>query len=405
MANLNNTLVQGDLRVTGTIYGNVTDARVMATAVTTGGPYKLLATSSASPTSGVATTAVYDTGISVSPSTHTITAEIFNGNASSATKVSVANQDSSTSGNPHTSYILGWDTSSQPSSPIIPVKNSRIYSTLYDSKSTLTCDHIRALEDGAAGGKLEPYLTVHRGFAFSDDSPDNRKIESIGYYTSDTIDAKNTFTNFGLLFKYPYGILRYRSSYVISHQYTPDYSTQPNYPQPDYNISDMKFWGTAVESLHANSADTATTATNYTTGLTTLNINDEMMALNDVVNTKATVFQKTYTSATSGLSDSQYHDWNNLVDTGIYELQGDSDGNAPNNPESGAMTLIVIKVTEGNQTYIKQLALGTEMYVRTKKKTGSWTTGGWYQLVSSQQVHTLDCSGTVGTANGVLYFT
>ena len=355
---------------------------------------------------GSATTARYDSGVKLTPSTNTISANI-SGNAATASKVSVTDQEASTGSNSHVSYILGWDTSSQSTSPIIPVKNSRVYSTLYNSKSTFTCDSIRALDDGASGGKLEPYLTVHRGFSFSGGSvtPDNRLIESIGYYENDTIDAKNTFNNFGLLFKYSYGILRYKSAYVISYNYTPD-SSQPNYPQPDYTISAMKFWGTSIESLHANSADYATSAgaaTDYLTAAQAqFNISDTIDYLND---NKAQVYKKTYTSNTSGLTADQYHDWNDLVDTGIYELQGDSNGDAPNNPESGAMTLFVINVNLGTQTYVKQLAMGTQMYTRAKQRNGSWTTGGWYKLVTSQYVHNIDCSGTVGTSNGVLYFT
>lgn len=65
-----------------------TDTLVKATAKTDNVNYKILATASASPTSGNATEAVYDTDISLNPSTNTITSNI-SGNAATATKPAV----------------------------------------------------------------------------------------------------------------------------------------------------------------------------------------------------------------------------------------------------------------------------------------------------------------------------
>lgn len=62
---------------------NNTDTKVKATAKTDNVNYKILATASASPTSGGATEAVYDADISLNPSTNTITANI-SGNAATA---------------------------------------------------------------------------------------------------------------------------------------------------------------------------------------------------------------------------------------------------------------------------------------------------------------------------------
>lgn len=62
---------------------NNTDTKVKATAKTDNVNYKILATASASPTSGEATEAVYDADISLNPSTNTITANI-SGNAATA---------------------------------------------------------------------------------------------------------------------------------------------------------------------------------------------------------------------------------------------------------------------------------------------------------------------------------
>lgn len=88
-----------------------TDTKVTQTSSTTNGNYPILLASSTSPTSGGASTSLYNTGITVNPSTKTITATTFSGalsgNATSATK---ATQDGS--GNTITStYIKGLSVS------------------------------------------------------------------------------------------------------------------------------------------------------------------------------------------------------------------------------------------------------------------------------------------------------
>ena len=66
-----------------------TDTKVKATAKTDDANYKILATASASPTSGNATEAVYDADISLNPSTNTISANI-SGNAATASKINTS---------------------------------------------------------------------------------------------------------------------------------------------------------------------------------------------------------------------------------------------------------------------------------------------------------------------------
>jgi hypothetical protein len=56
-----------------------TDTKVKATSSSTDAEYKLLATASESPTTGAATEAVYDTGITINPSTDTLTAKYVDG--------------------------------------------------------------------------------------------------------------------------------------------------------------------------------------------------------------------------------------------------------------------------------------------------------------------------------------
>ena len=73
-----------------------TDITVKATAKTDNANYKILATASASPTSGAATEAVYDTDIALNPSTNTISANI-SGNAATASRVVKTLESSSSS--------------------------------------------------------------------------------------------------------------------------------------------------------------------------------------------------------------------------------------------------------------------------------------------------------------------
>lgn len=82
--------VTGISVISGKIPANPnTDTKVKATAKTDDVNYKILATASASPTSGNATEAVYGAGITLNPSTNTIAANI-SGNAATATSATTA---------------------------------------------------------------------------------------------------------------------------------------------------------------------------------------------------------------------------------------------------------------------------------------------------------------------------
>ena len=74
----------------GTLTLSAADPTVKQTAKTDNVNYKLLMSAQSSPTSGSAYEAVYDTNITVNPSTHTITATNFAGNATTATTATTA---------------------------------------------------------------------------------------------------------------------------------------------------------------------------------------------------------------------------------------------------------------------------------------------------------------------------
>ena len=84
-----------------------TDTKVKATAKTDNVNYKILATASASPTSGAATEAVYDTDITLNPSTNTISANV-SGTAASAGKLTTARTTYVTLGTASTSTTRDW---------------------------------------------------------------------------------------------------------------------------------------------------------------------------------------------------------------------------------------------------------------------------------------------------------
>ena len=127
-----------------------TDTLVKATAKTDNVNYKILATASASPTSGNATEAVYDTDISLNPSTNTITSNI-SGNAATATKPAVTTLTSSGNLNNVGGSTAGdvlwykWESGSAPAN--VPIAGAavmevaRTHSNKYITQTVYTTDH------------------------------------------------------------------------------------------------------------------------------------------------------------------------------------------------------------------------------------------------------------------------
>ena len=67
-----------------------TDTKIKQTSSTTDAAYPILTATATSPTSGTAYESYYNTGVTINPSTKTITATTFSGNATSATKLQTA---------------------------------------------------------------------------------------------------------------------------------------------------------------------------------------------------------------------------------------------------------------------------------------------------------------------------
>ena len=127
-----------------------TDTLVKATAKTDNVNYKILATASASPTSGNATEAVYDTDISLNPSTNTITSNI-SGNAATATKPAVttltASDNLNNVGGSTDGDVLWYKWASGSAPANVPIAGSavmevvRTHSNKYITQTVYTTDH------------------------------------------------------------------------------------------------------------------------------------------------------------------------------------------------------------------------------------------------------------------------
>jgi hypothetical protein len=127
-----------------------TDTKVKVTAKTDNVNYKILATDSASPTSGNATEAVYDIDISLNPSTNTITSNI-SGNAATATKPAVTTLTSADNLNNVGGSSAGdvlwykWVANSAPANaPIVgtaAMKVVRTHSGNYITQTVYTTEH------------------------------------------------------------------------------------------------------------------------------------------------------------------------------------------------------------------------------------------------------------------------
>lgn len=109
-------------------YTTNTDKLVKQTAKTDNVEYKILTTSSASPTSGNAAEAAYDTDITINPSTNTITATNFNGTATKATADASGNTITTTYAPLASPALSGTPTAPTPATG---TNNTQIATTAY----------------------------------------------------------------------------------------------------------------------------------------------------------------------------------------------------------------------------------------------------------------------------------
>ena len=103
-------------------------------------------------------------------------------------------------------------------------------------------------------------------------------------------------------------------------------------------------------------------------------------------------------------------DWDDLTDTGIYEIGGQPSG-VLHSPESNRMTLIVIKsvtVSEGSgngRYFVAQLAIGNSVYRRSKNyrsATDSYEWSDWDNLSDTVNGYKI-VVGQVGNDPNTIY--
>ena len=135
-----------------------TDTLVKATAKTDDVNYKILATASASPTSGNATEAVYDTDITLNPSTNTIAANV-SGNAATATsagKLTTARKAYVTLGTASTSTTVDWSGDTTiPVNGTLAIANGGTGATTAANARTNLSVYSKSEVDSMLGGRIE----------------------------------------------------------------------------------------------------------------------------------------------------------------------------------------------------------------------------------------------------------
>lgn len=255
MAQLNDTMVQGDLRVTGAIYGNKANLFNIDT-------NNFVHYNDTSVNSQTIATAVSNSGNMPRPSMYLVT--------SAPGFYSYTSLSSFSLYSPYTCQFDGIKSNSN-GNPVW--YHAEITGTTWTEDSTpllYTSSTISSVDD------LEPLLTAGRLFHFNSGTRSTAALTAIGKCPNDTPDNDYTFSGFGLCYAYnTTGILRYSSSYVIAYNYEP----QGGYT-PVYAPSNMKFWGTSymVTSNYyaSNSTCSLLFQTDTSAGSKTVNCTDKI---------------------------------------------------------------------------------------------------------------------------------
>ena len=302
----------------------------------------------------------------------------------------------------------------------------------------------------AAAHTHSQYLTAHQSITGKEDK--SNKVTAWSTTTTDTnypseklvkgaLDGKAptshavTATTYGVGTTTAYGHVKILSGNMNGKTYAAGEAAAAAHTHSNYSTTDNKVKQTLITAngeypIILKNSTTATDSpeaiANYAAGVTvnpsaktvsasafignlsgTANIakayDTSFTGTNSINTGKVNRYILTYTTATNP-GDGEYHDWNDLTGTGIYELKGDTGSvsvHAPNNPETGRMTLFVIN----SDTYVKQLAFGDDLYIRTKKTDGTWQPSArWDHLVRSPNTYEIMVTNTAGTDSNTIYF-
>ena len=95
-------------------------------------------------------------------------------------------------------------------------------------------------------------------------------------------------------------------------------------------------------------------------------------------------------------------EWNNLTDTGEYNITSSANVGTKNSPEGGYMSLRSVHSTNGTTEYDSQLAFGDNLYYRVKPNGGNWSNWDWI-VRSKTGVCFIDTSGAIGSDLNTIY--
>ncbi len=319
MANLNNTLVQGDLRVTGTMYGTQS-ATVVSNANLAVPPI-----STTSNTSTVGDYSVYYGANKYLPdstnnySIHTV-ATNFGSSTYRATQIATA----SASGKPSLLYERS------------AVSSDGVNWTFGDWKSVAFTDHTHGNIQN--GGTLQTNdITIANGDKLVVTDADNSNkiartsVSFDGSTTTTALTPKGTFESFA------------KSSDITTAIQALDVSSKGGAGKYISAISEAD----GKISATATTMDTAPTSSS-TNAVTSGGVKTALDGKVDIVS---------LTSVT---------DWNSITSVGVYSISQAT--GVLNSPESGLMTLIVMK----SASFITQTAVGKDVYKRCYS-SNSWT--------------------------------
>lgn len=93
--------------------------------------------------------------------------------------------------------------------------------------------------------------------------------------------------------------------------------------------------------------------------------------------------------------------WDDLTSIGEYKVtNSDSTGTAKNSPERGAINARVYNINDGSTPFITQIAVGDDMYYRSKYGNSAWS--AWRYFPQSNTVRRIE-QGSLGSSTDTLY--